>query len=47
MLSENSGQWNRGVTKGKLLELLDETWKLPEVFNRENIRSTPTTATTR
>jgi general secretion pathway protein D len=36
MLSENSGQWNRGVTKGKLLELLDETWKLPEVFNREN-----------
>ena len=38
MLSENSGQWNRGVTKGKLLELLDETWKLPEVFNRENIK---------
>ena len=36
MLSENSGQWNRTVTKGKLLELLDETWKLPEVFNREN-----------
>jgi general secretion pathway protein D len=36
MLSENSGQWNRSVTKGKLLELLDETWKLPEVFNREN-----------
>lgn len=35
LLSENSGQWNRGVTKGKLLELLDETWKLPEVFNRE------------
>ena len=35
MLSENSGQWNRGVTKGKLLELLDESWKLPEVFNRE------------
>ncbi|MBM3867939.1 MAG: hypothetical protein FJ384_03295, partial [Verrucomicrobia bacterium] len=39
MLSENSGQWNRGVTKGKLLELLDETWKLPEVFNRENIKA--------
>ena len=38
MLSNNSGQWNRGVTKGKLLELLDETWKLPEVFNRENIK---------
>jgi len=38
MLSDNSGQWNRGVTKGKLLELLDETWKLPEVFNRENIK---------
>jgi general secretion pathway protein D len=38
MLSENSGQWNRGVTKGKLLELLDETWKLPEVFNRENTK---------
>jgi general secretion pathway protein D len=35
MLSENSGQWNRGVTKGKLLELLDESWKLPEVYNRE------------
>ena len=35
ILSENSGQWNRGVTKGKLLELLDETWKLPEVYNRE------------
>ncbi len=35
LLSETSGQWNRGVTKGKLLELLDETWKLPEVFNRE------------
>jgi general secretion pathway protein D len=39
MLSENSGQWNRGVTKGKLLELLDETWKLPEVFNRENVKN--------
>lgn len=35
MLSENTGQWNRGVTKGKLLELLDESWKLPEVYNRE------------
>ncbi len=39
MLSENSGQWNRGVTKGKLMELLDETWKLPEVFNRENTKN--------
>jgi general secretion pathway protein D len=38
MLSNNSGQWNRGVTKGKLLELLDENWKLPEVFNRENTK---------
>ena len=38
MLSENSGRWNLGVTKGKLLELLDETWKLPEVFNRENVK---------
>jgi len=36
ILSENSGQWNRGVTKGKLLELLDESWKLPEVYNRES-----------
>jgi general secretion pathway protein D len=27
------------VTKGKLLELLDETWKLPEVFNRENTKT--------
>ncbi len=35
VLSENSGQWNRSVTKGKLLELLDESWKLPEVYNRE------------
>ena len=35
VLSENSGQWNRNVTKGKLLELLDESWKLPEVYNRE------------
>ena len=38
MLSNSSGQWNRGVTKGKLLELLDESWKLPEVFNRENTK---------
>ena len=38
MLSENSGRWNLGVTKGKLLELLDESWKLPEVFNRENVK---------
>lgn len=35
VLSENSGAWNRNVTKGKLLELLDESWKLPEVYNRE------------
>ena len=35
LLSQNSGQWNRGVSKGKLLELLDESWKLPEVYNRE------------
>lgn len=34
-ISENSGQWNRGVTKGKLIELVDESWKLPEVYNRE------------
>ena len=39
LLSENSGQWNRGVTKGKLLELLDESWKLPEVYNRESTAS--------
>ncbi|MEN9653072.1 MAG: hypothetical protein RL303_792, partial [Verrucomicrobiota bacterium] len=38
ILSDNSGQWNREVTKTKLLELLDETWKLPEVFNRENLK---------
>ncbi len=38
ILSESSGQWNREVTKTKLLELLDETWKLPEVFNRESIK---------
>jgi general secretion pathway protein D len=37
ILSENSGAWNRGVTKGKLLELLDESWKLPEVFSKEVI----------
>jgi general secretion pathway protein D len=37
ILSENSGAWNRGVTKGKLLELLDESWKLPEVFSKEPI----------
>jgi len=37
ILSENSGQLNRGVTKGKLLELLDENWKLPEVFSKEPI----------
>ena len=36
MLSDTTGQWNRGVTKGKLLELLDEGWKLPEVYNRES-----------
>ena len=35
ILSENSGAWNRGVTKGKMLELLDESWKLPEVFSKE------------
>jgi len=35
LLAQNSGQWNRGVSKGKLLELLDESWKLPEVYNRE------------
>ncbi len=38
MLTENAGQWNRGVTKGKLLELLDESWKLPEVFNRDSVK---------
>ncbi len=37
ILSENSGQLNRGVTKGKLLELLDESWKLPEVFSKEPV----------
>ena len=35
VISENSGAWNRNVTKGKFLELLDESWKLPEVYNRE------------
>lgn len=34
-ISENSGTWNRGVTKGKLFETLDEAWKLPELYNRE------------
>lgn len=34
-ISENSGQWNRTVTKGKLFETLDESWKLPELYNRE------------
>lgn len=34
-ISENSGQWNRSVTKGKLFETLDESWKLPELYNRE------------
>jgi len=43
MLSENSGQWNRGVTKGKLLELLDESWKLPEVYNRETTNTSTVT----
>jgi tetratricopeptide (TPR) repeat protein len=44
-ISENSGQWNRGVTKGKMFELLDESWKLPEVYNREVIGSTGKTDT--
>ena len=35
ILSENSGAWNRSVSKGKLLELLDESWKMPEVFSKE------------
>ena len=43
LLSENSGQWNRGLTKGKLLELLDESWKLPEVYNREQTAVGPAT----
>ena len=37
ILSENSGSWNRSVSKGKLLELLDESWKMPEVFSKEVI----------
>jgi general secretion pathway protein D len=44
ILSDNSGAWNRGVTKGKLMELLDESWKLPEVFNRETTTVTGTIA---
>jgi general secretion pathway protein D len=44
-ISENSGQWNRGVTKGKLFELLDESWKLPEVYNREVVGNTGKTDT--
>lgn len=44
-ISENSGQWNRGVTKGKLFELLDESWKLPEVYNREVVGSAGKTET--
>ena len=42
LLSDNSGQWNRDLTKGKLLELLDESWKLPEVYNREQTGPTVT-----
>ena len=44
-ISENSGAWNRGVTKGKLFELLDESWKLPEVYNREVMGTTGKTDT--
>lgn len=44
-ISENSGAWNRGVTKGKLFELLDESWKLPEVYNREVVGTTGKTDT--
>ena len=44
-VSENSGAWNRGVTKGKLFELLDESWKLPEVYNREVTGTTGKTDT--
>ncbi len=44
-ISENSGQWNRGVTKGKLFELLDESWKLPEVYNREVVGTSGKTDT--
>lgn len=45
VLSENSGAWNRSVSKGKLLELLDESWKLPEVYNREVAGPTGTAST--
>ena len=44
-ISQNSGAWNRGVTKGKMFELLDESWKLPEVYNREVVGSTGKTDT--
>ena len=44
-ISENSGAWNRGVTKGKMFELLDESWKLPEVYNREVVGTTGKTDT--
>jgi general secretion pathway protein D len=44
-VSENSGAWNRGVTKGKMFELLDESWKLPEVYNREVTGTTGKTDT--
>ena len=44
-ISENSGAWNRGVTKGKLFELLDESWKLPEVYNREVVGTSGKTDT--
>lgn len=44
-ISENSGAWNRGVTKGKMFELLDESWKLPEVYNREVMGTTGKTDT--
>ncbi|PHX68770.1 MAG: hypothetical protein CK519_03125, partial [Opitutia bacterium] len=44
-VSENSGAWNRGVTKGKMFELLDESWKLPEVYNREVVGTTGKTDT--
>ena len=44
-ISENSGQWNRGVTKGKLMEILDESWKLPEVYNREVVGASGKTET--
>jgi general secretion pathway protein D len=44
-ISENSGAWNRGVTKGKMFELLDESWKLPEVYNREVVGTSGKTDT--